>query len=352
MDRDEFYDKLQTVAPALSDSDLIPVLRHFWFTGDALMAFNDHIAISIPFPTEFKGAVPGDSLLSLVGNCIPTGKNKEVVMTVNDNHLHIKIWRTKMDLPLLEPDNFIFEMPQLKQATQFPVDGETFCAAIKQCMLSVSTDTSVPDQLGITLIPDNSRLLLFSTDNSTLTHSHVKLTKAVTIKRVILPTMFCEQLERFGNGKELQLEIFEDHAMFRAGDVTVFGRLIASPRPLDFVNIFERNVPEANRKKLVSIPSRLKLALERAVVITESRVDRTKTELKIEDQRLKLQSKSAARGSVDDVITLKETHDDVSIMVNPVLLKNGYPHFEKMLFTDRCAIMTKDKTTYLIATTD
>lgn len=352
MNKGEFYDKLKIVAPALSDSDLMPVLRCFWFTGKTLMAYNDHIAISIAFPTEFKGAVRGDSLLALIG-VSGGGKDakKKVTMSADDTQLHIKVGKTKIDLNLMTPDNFkVFTMPELDQTSAFPVDGHEFRNAVEQCMLSVSTDTSVADQLGVTLIPDSKQLLLFSTNNATLTHSHIKLKQEVNIKRVILPTMFCEQLLRLADGEELQLKIFDDHAMFRSGKVTVFGRLIDCPRPLDFVSIFARNMGNGTREKLVPMP-RIKAALERAVIITESRVDRTKTELSVKDSKLTLLSKSESRGTVEDWVTL-EGHDDVSIMVNPVLLKNGYPNFKQVLFTERCAIMTQDHTTYLIATTD
>ena len=344
-ERVAFLNKLRLVAPALSDSDLIPALRHFWFTGETLMAFNDRIAISTPFATNFQGAIAGDILLNMMG-----ASRGGIEFNQAGETLEVRVGPSRMKFHLLPPESFVFEMPVPDAAKAFPV-GKQFLESVSTCMLSVSLDTSVPDQLGVTLIPNGKEVLLFTTNNSTLTHARVPLMKATTINRVILPTQFCEEMLKLAK-KDLQLEIYDDHALFVSGDTILFGRLIESSKPLDFPNLLKRNFPDERRKQLIAMPDHMKLALKRAVIITESRVDKTKTAVTVNaENKLKFMSKSE-RGELSDTIRLKEDHAEVSVMINPKLLEAAHPQFDKILITERCIAMSKGGATHLVAATE
>ena len=59
-------------------------------------------------------------------------------------------------------------------------------------MRSVSSDLSVSDQAGVTLMVDGDELSLFSTNNATLSTNTLKLTAKPPFKeRIILPALFC-----------------------------------------------------------------------------------------------------------------------------------------------------------------
>ena len=63
--RTELVEKLERVAPALSGNNLVPVLSHFWFRDNALLCYNDQIAIATKLISNFEGAV-SDTLTSLL----------------------------------------------------------------------------------------------------------------------------------------------------------------------------------------------------------------------------------------------------------------------------------------------
>ncbi len=65
MDKAYFLERLKITKPGLENSDMIPVLTHFWFSGKRLMTYNDRIGISVPCETPFKGAIPGQLLWSI-----------------------------------------------------------------------------------------------------------------------------------------------------------------------------------------------------------------------------------------------------------------------------------------------
>lgn len=337
MDRKDLLGKLELVAPALSDINLIQALTHVLFKGDRIQAYNDRIAIETPLKTDFRGAVPGLTLIAL----LKTSGAKDVVLEPKDNVLHIQAGRGKFKLPMLPHTVFPFEMPEpFKEVTRFPT---ALLDAIGNCMRSVSIDTSVPDQLGVTLIPVKEQIKLFATNNNTLSHS---LLSGKLKQRVILPAQFCEQLLKLAkNEKSIALTISDDHALLKANGTTLFGKLISSKNPLGYDDILAHHMPD--KLKLFDIPAGLKNMLERATIITESAAGRTSTAFTVTSGDMKLFSKSD-KGEVLDRLRVDQTNA-VAMSADPKLVKSGLDMFKKMVVTDDCIIMKEGPHHYLVA---
>lgn len=349
MNRIELLDKLLVISPALASNDMITIMTHFWFNGTHVMAYNDQIAIQVPCKTDFTGAVPGNVLLDL----LKASRAKDVELTVVDDNLSIKAASSRFKLGLLPPEQFIFDMPKPSK-NSLPVNTKLFLDRIENCMRSVSGDTSVPDQLGITLLDDQESISLFATNGSTVSTSYIKTTGKVPFEdRVILSTVFCQQMLRLAkdHSKALQLEVQDDFSLLTYGTTALFGRLIESEKPLNFEDIMKRHFTEADKKQLISIPTKLKLILDRAVIITDAKVDQTKTVVTVRDGRMRFSSKSD-RGEVFDSMQIEDQQPEVSIKVDPRLLKNGYGFFDHMLVTETCVVMVKEDMTYLVAVSD
>jgi DNA polymerase III sliding clamp (beta) subunit (PCNA family) len=336
MDRKELLNALELVAPALSDINLIQVLTHVLFKGDRVLAYNDKIAIETPLKTDLRGAAPGLTMIAL----LKASGAKDVVLEPKDDVLHIKAGRGQFKLPLLTSE-FPFTMPEpFKIVTRFP---RALLDAIDNCMRSVSIDTSVPDQLGVTLVPAKDKIKLFSTNNNTFSHSIVP----GTIKqRVILPAQFCEQLLKLCKGeKEVALTMAEDHALLKVNGTTLFGKLIRSKHPLDYDGILEHHMPA--KLNLFDVPAGLKNMLERATIITESAAGRTSTDIKVANSDMELFSKSD-KGEVRDKLKIDQS-SKVALSVDPKLVKSGLDKFKKMVVTDECIIMKEGSHHYLVA---
>lgn len=345
MIRTELLDKLTAVAPALAETDIIPILMNYWFTGDRLMAFNDQVSISVPLKTDFDGAAPGKTLLALVQN----SKAKNVDLFVEDGKLRGKMAAAKIELGMQPAKDFVFDMPE-KKSKSLPVkDRFEFLDAITACMRSVGRDSSVTDQLGITLVPEDDALLIYSTNNATISHARVSLTKPCPFDdRVILPRLFCEQMIALAKkNSSMHFEVTKDHALYHTGDVELFGRLIISQNPIDFASIVKRHFPESVRNKSVPMPSMIKLILERAVIMTDTRVDQPVTRVSCVDGVMRFYSKTD-RGEVDDTVKV-ENHPDFDMKVEPRLLKAGFDTFDQMLFTKACAVLSKGDAFYMVS---
>lgn len=351
MNRKDLLDKLETVSPALSDSDLLPVMTHFWFTGGGdpeIMAYNDQIGISVPFDAGVEGAVPGAILLSLLKN----SKALAVEFTPQEaGALKVKAASSTLTLALLPAKQFLFDMPEPRAKDTLPWKSKAqFLDCIETCMRSVGADTSVPDQLGVTLIPNDDSLDAYSTNNSSLSYARIGLTKPSTLKkRVILPGAFCNQMLKLGRSvKDFHIEFHDDYALFVAKGVRLFGRLIESERPVDFAGAMKHHFPDGVRKQLVPIPTKLRLILERAIIITDAAADQGTTVVTCKDRQMKFVSKTD-RGEVVDTMQVGDGQPDVAVRLEPKLLKHGYEFFDEMVITDRCAIMARGHMLYLVS---
>lgn len=338
---------LDRVAPALSSNDLVPILSHLCFNKTHVFAFNEQIGLVAPCKTDFDGAVPGRLMLALLS----ASKSKEVEFNIGANELIVKSKgsSSRMKLPMLEKKRFVWEPPKLAQAT-LSVHTKPFLKAISCCLRSVSIDTTVPDQLGVTLIADDNTLLMFATDNATMSHAELKLSRPAKFDRVILSGAFCQQLLAIADpDKKLHLEIYKDHALVAgAGGTILFGKLVHSERPINFEKRFETHFPDNMRKSLVSVPTKLELILERACIVSAANGEPVTTEIEVKSGVATFKTLAKVT-EVRDSMQVEKQQKDTFIAVNPKLLKNGYGSFSRMMIQDKCIIMADDGVAYLVA---
>lgn len=348
--RKDLVNKLDLVSPAIADTNIIPVMTHFWFTGKSLMAYNDQIALSCPLETDFKGAVPG-ILLSLLKSSTATN----VELEAGGDHLLVMAALSKFKLAMINEDAFL-EMFQIEDPAPdefIACDMDELVDGIDACLKSVGSDTSVPDQLGVAIIAEEGRLLLFATNDATISHATIKIKKKAPFKRVILPTLFCKELLSLAKTK-CRIAIAEDHALLVVdGGIYLFGRLIETDSPINYVNVLKQHIPDSALKNMVKMPERLLGALERAMVITDAEQVASQVVIKAAnktdaDYKIMRFTSKSVRGEVTDQVRVGLDQPDITVALEPRLLKAGVK-YDKFLVTERCAIMAKGSLLYMIA---
>jgi DNA polymerase III sliding clamp (beta) subunit (PCNA family) len=353
MNRELLLEKLDIVAPALSKTNLVPVLSHFWFTNGGLMAYNDLIAISTKLDTEFIGAVPGSTLMALLEKS--KAKDVEFVTGKDGNkklpegQLLVKAASSKFTLPYLEEEKtHIFEMPEEDLSVALPVDLEAFLDAIEICMISLKEDPAIPDSLGITLMFGPDYIDIYTTNDATITKATVSATAYMYTQPIVLSGSFCRQMLSLAKkGGKKHLEIREDYSLFECGDIILFGKLVQVQKPLDFAGAVDNAFPVEMEEHLVSIPSKLELILDRAIVIGDPK--KPKTQVTIKNNIVQFYTQSE-RGEVRDSMQLEEhVHPDVTVYIDPRLWKVGYGKFDSMLLTEKCLVMSSPDSLYLVS---
>lgn len=345
MKRTDLVAKLKQVEPALSKNPIVPMLTQFWFTGEQLMAYNDQIALAVPMQTDFKGAV-SDKLLHL----LEASHFEDLELVVEDNTLMVKRnnGRAAIKLTMSAPD-FLFTMPRRGRGIR---GVNRLVQAIDHCLMSVGTDTSKSEYLGVTVVPEDERFGIYSTDGNTISRARIKSDGDV-MPRAILPGEFCKQLVTlFGTaqeGREYHFEIGqrdqEQYGLFAMEGTTLYGRIITTSSPLNFSAILANLVP-SRTADLVAIPEQFNGAVERACIICDK--DRGHATIKIAEGKMRLRSQSEGEADVEDVLPISSNHPSVSIKVEPKLLKRATA-FESLLIRETCVVMAKGSRLYLIA---
>lgn len=277
LDRKDVLSALARTNAGLAEADLIPILTHYWFTGEEVMTYNDQLAVSVHMPTKFVGSAPGDVLYSVLSKA----DSETVTLGTNENYLQIKFDKGKssVKLPSYGPKEFLFEIPE-------PIDDEDYwlkvkndelIAAILVCMQSLGSHVSQPERRGITLtLHGKNRLYLYSTDGRTISRAEIEFEGNLPFSDdVILPESFCKQMLEYEVNEIDRLEINEEegYALLVVGSEDecvksrVFGRLMSDPNPPDFHRIFDLHLPDDIENDMMPFPKKLEAALERSLII-------------------------------------------------------------------------------------
>lgn len=345
MDRIKLMRVLEVVEPARSTQIINPILNHFWFRGDRIMAFNDFIAISVDYKTGVKDAVPGQILDWLKAHSSGT---KEVEISEAENQaILVEAGKSKLTLQTMSVDacDKMFPMPNPEKdkndlLIEFASSG-AFLDAIKDCMRSVGTDSAVPDQMGVTLIPDGSDLMrLFSINDKTMTACEVKIKRAPYFKRATLSAVFCNQLLKLADKAKFALYVADDYSLAYIEDTTLFGRLIESSRPIEYGELLDRYSHPDIMQDAVEVPP-IRHMLDRAIVAAGSGAEEVQTEIHISDGKIKF-STQARIIDIQDSAEIDEHHPNVSLRANIRWLRIGYeamPKESKIVFSKNSIVM-------------
>lgn len=355
MNRMELVGKLSTCAPALARTNYMPILNCFWFDGKSVTAYNDQIGIVLPLATSFKGAVQGELLLGLLRN----SRAKDVELLDGDGFLQIKGASSKFKLGLQPPGDFIWKCPASKSGVSLGNKVGSFLATLACVMESVSTDTTVPDQMGVTFIPEANGVGMYATNNATMSYGHFNVKWP---KRVILPAAFCQRLVALATPRDdVTIDVQADHVIATIKDAGkdkaaafLFSHVIESERPHDFAKTFAREYPEKVRKQSVPIHPRMKLAIERASLVSMDNKEEKPTQIKIKDGFMSMLTDGV--GEVRDRLKL-EGHGDVELDVAVRFLRSAFSAYYspleedngRIVLTPSALILARDSNVFLLA---
>jgi len=347
MKRSELLAALNIVKPGLTNYDFIPILSNFCFDRETIMAYDDLTAICTKFAAGISGGISGQTLLNILGK----SSAKEFEVTGYDNgKISCKLGRTKLTLPVLPTEDFLFEKPDEKRAVSFTLNKD-FYTGIKMCMPSINTDPNHREQMGISVDINKKRTYICSTDNITV--SRYKLKKGIDSKKdlqFILPKPFCEQLIRFStmNDVPLKLSVHKTFAIvdFEDGGF-LFTKLYTSSVTLDYADIFE-----AHRKAIKACtdntPKTLKACTERSLVLLSKELDKTSTCVVASDSVM-MKTDTALGKAVDKFKLNNSVKDDITYSINPELILRYIGLCNKISFSDSVVVMTSERFVHLVS---
>jgi hypothetical protein len=362
----ELVQKMETVYPALAAHGTVPMFTHFWFTGHELLTYNDFMGMQVPCETDFAGCVP-EEFLRLLRVSDP---EREIKLEFGEKDFDVHNGRNIGTFPFIPIDDTaeLFTMPQPVKGDTAKAELPVLRAAFEALLLSVSTQTHDAEQMGITFMPSDEVLTLFSCNDNSFTRAKLPAGPSKFNKRVTVMSEFCkiflnltkgigedtrDEQDKEGAKKrkraEVHFQLNPEYSLAQVGDTLLFAKTIAVERPQKYDQIFDQYYTAEVYKRMIPIPDELLTLVNRALVVTESDVDQEKSTLAVEEGKLSYVSKTK-RGVVDD--EMKFDHDDIGpVKIQSKLLKTGLEHYKNICITKRAVILSDDLSVYLIATT-
>jgi hypothetical protein len=335
--------KLRIVKPALNGSELV------LFDGQRIVATNDGFAIAVPQPGDFRGAVEWARLLDLLA----TSKATAVKIQAANGNARVMFDGTVITLPMSgPPEHFNFPMLSLKRALQSV--PAAFLHAVEHCLRSIKDgpNLTVPEQLGVTLIPEkrDSLLWLYSADQMTLRYACLTSSPIKLKQRAILSAEFCRQMLRLAaSTKTWRIDI--EQGLFLADDVLLHGDGIYPDNPQDFVRTVQRHMPTDYDSEAIPVPKGLAAAAQELAVITVDggRHSDSEVGISITDGIATFEAESDL-GAITKQLRMPR-HPDVRATFKVSLLCEACTWAERILFTKNSIIMNSGPHFYLCAAT-
>lgn len=341
MKRTDLLGKLKQVSPALADTDMLPIMTCIWFEQDTVTAYNDRIGITVDFDSEFSGAVHGDTLIKL----LDFSHQDEVDLVIHDGNLIIASGKAKkITLAAHSVDRRLFKMPAAGK-NPLKVNLKEFAEALQTCQRSVSDATTSPEYRGVTLVPNGDLVHLFTVNGATMTNVLIKIDGLD--RPVVLPHKFCSQFGNFAvDGAHFEINTEERYALVVGSQGSLYGKLIEVDKPLPLIKTLNDLAGDDKLKLMIAVPAGMVNMLNCASTVIDD-VNTDKTQIAVVNGTMTLTSKGIKGENIDHA-KIDKGHPDITVRVNPKLLKIGLDDgLEFILLGKKAAVMTDDKVTSL-----
>jgi DNA polymerase III sliding clamp (beta) subunit (PCNA family) len=322
---------LDKVKATLATKDLIPIYACFCFTDKTVYAFDDVVCLTMPAKFGFTGGIRGDLLFGFLNN----SKAKEIEIITGETNATIKAGRSKLDAPLMPATDFLFELPEMgKGATETPLDGK-FIEGLTKVAVSMGRDASQTWRYGVTVVPQGSGFILYSTDDKTVCRATVGKPEGDKGEPSLLPPRFVDLLTTIAKtDKPKTMKMTEDwiEVKFQSG-LTLFSKGVVGASPGKYATLLA-SIKESV-KAVVEIPVRLKGCLERSALVAKF-AQNPHCRLTVADNVLKLVTQSE-QGDVRDSLPFE--HEDVDMHVSPDIVTRGLEFCDKISILPSCVRM-------------
>lgn len=299
LSRKELLATLNVAKAAIGKGQFVPVLSHFCFTGESVIACDDVITIGVTMDTPLTCACPADLLLKLLNSL---SADDLAFDTSVAGKVALKCGKSNLKVPCLPPKAFVHKLFDAGIAdAAFDID-EMLLLGLAKCLVSVGNDPTQPIQMGITL-QGGEKCFMYSTDNVTM--SRYRFDADLPETSVVLPTPFCMQLIAMAKAfpeEEISAYLFDRgiHVRF-GGKAFLQSKLIQVETVLDFAAVFESNV---SRKVIdfCELPSVWDAAFSRAASVVSPQMPIAS--MSIDDEGVCTLTGTSQFGETEDVFDL------------------------------------------------
>lgn len=344
MNRQDLINTLSLANPFLMRQEFIPILTHFCFNTEHVIAYNDVAGIQINFESDLHCAIPGELLLKLLRTM-----SDETVRIKNDNNeLLIHSGKSKLKLPSLPKESFIFSIPKIENDLTHLSIPISIKQGIKKCLEGVSEDPSHPEHTGIKWVVNDNESFIYSTDNKTISSFPCNYSDRKGNVNAVVPEFFCTELVKLIDyfcveATEFDVYFSDDYIIVKLGDkkeCLLFSRLIAQKEKTPFKQIISSLTDGLDLDSMSPPPLDLHPALERSSLLLSSNFSDV-VQIELNNKELKMVTESQY-GNADDQIEFDEEFESTSFTTKPQLIQRGLKIAPAIKFTPKLIVLKSD----------
>jgi DNA polymerase III sliding clamp (beta) subunit (PCNA family) len=297
VNKTELLGVLTAIKPALSKG-VLEQGNNFIFTGKEIITYNDCIAISHPFKSDFKCSVPADKFYKLVSRI----KKDEFEIQFQKDRLKVASPGVKGNLSTIETDT---EVINLIKPSNVDIEWsrlpDNFRKAVGMCLFSMSKDSMKPEMNCVSVNHDH----VASTDNMRL--SQYTLKEAMEFN-FLLPGPAAKEVIKFD---VVWYYLADAWIYFSTEDGVIFCSRYGGGKFPDFSHLI------ALKGKKIFLPKDLSKVIETAGIMTAEDYDIDKRiEVRIKNEKI------FCRGEDDtgwiEASTRIKCSQQISFVINPV----------------------------------
>jgi len=347
INKEKILPVLKVLQPGLSTAENVPALSCYCFTGETAHAYDDFIGITMPCATPFTGGLKG----KLFQQFVNAAKKDEIITEEKDGSILFKSGRSKLELPLVPEDEFLFTVPSTKKVKSFEVSAK-FIDGIQSCNLSLGADTNNAWRMGVTIAGCKAGVWLFSSDNLTTTRVTVKdatLAEKFKGKELQLSPRFCTMLVKLAKANEIKSIKFTEEwaiATFKGG-LKMFGRTGNEVTASRFKQVFSMVATKEARGALIPVPEGAEGAVANALAVLSSTAEKI-TGVVIKKKRLSFDTNSA-NVSLFDTLVIKD-HADIEVACPADFLQRAMKNYKSFMVQDNCVLFKKGLALHIVTT--
>jgi hypothetical protein len=261
MKRLELLSVLKSVSPALPGRSLIPILNCLCFDSKSVVAYDDVVALKAPCDVGLCGGLPGPLLLAF----LEASNSSEVVISTDENVANFKLGRSKMKIPIIPSEDFLFVAPKNRgdtlELTKEFLDSLSFISR------SSAEDVHNANRSGITLWFEKGSLIMYATDAVTFVKISLQIPYPSQFSGacMILRERFHTLLRKI-SATRLRLTADGDIIGSR-GKLRLYGKITPGADSSMYENMLTAVVPE--NLQFAKIPTGLSRCLERALLLNK-----------------------------------------------------------------------------------
>jgi hypothetical protein len=321
MKRKELLNALLSVKPGIASKEIVESMTYFFFSGEAVISYNDVISILYPLKTDFKTFVKADDFFKVVSKV----KADSFAFKLEDNQLKMKSdkmlnsFATIYDEEIVSRINTVQE--SIADATLKKLPAE-FVEAVNLCIQVASKNES--DQMLTCLYVSGKDVV--ATDNVRIAHYKMK----TAMDEIMIKA---SELRALVSISPTKYAVTQSWIHFKNDDGCIFSiRRVKGTYP-DMLKYMQFDGID------VTLPQGILDGVDVAAVFTETEDDPITVTIKKGKYRI---YKESDAGKIDFRDTIDYKGQDITFKINPNLLKEMMKHSTNVVIGVRSARLEAD----------